>query len=180
MSPEGANEFLYWSKLLDWRNETLTPNPDLIYYMAFMDPGGTVRSWSTSRRRPADPLDLPRAIPMVLYWLTETGASAARSYWEDRQASAAAAVSGQAPPEVSVPTGFTTFPGEIWRTRVAGPRTLTPTSPTSAKWTGRPLRRLGGAGALLHRGASRLQVSAPMTPSSSALPRRTFNPDTDH
>src|SRR4029450_1764539 len=39
MSPEGANEFLYWSKLLDWRNETLTPNPDLIYYVAFMDPG---------------------------------------------------------------------------------------------------------------------------------------------
>ncbi|SDG90872.1 Uncharacterized conserved protein [Microbacterium pygmaeum] len=35
---EGAtNEFVYWSKLLDWRNQTLTPNPDLIYYMAFFD-----------------------------------------------------------------------------------------------------------------------------------------------
>jgi hypothetical protein len=39
LSPDGKNEFLYWSGLLDWRNQTLTPNPDLIYYMAFMDPG---------------------------------------------------------------------------------------------------------------------------------------------
>jgi pimeloyl-ACP methyl ester carboxylesterase len=53
---------------------------------------------------------------ITLYWLTGTGASAARSYWEDGQVAAAAAASGQAPPEVSVPTGFTTFPGEIWRT----------------------------------------------------------------
>jgi pimeloyl-ACP methyl ester carboxylesterase len=53
---------------------------------------------------------------ITMYWLTGTGASAARSYWEDGQALAAAAASGQAPPEVSVPVGFTTFPGEIWRT----------------------------------------------------------------
>jgi pimeloyl-ACP methyl ester carboxylesterase len=53
---------------------------------------------------------------VTLYWLTGTGASAARSYWEDGRAAAQARASGQAPPEVSVPTGFTTFPGEIWRT----------------------------------------------------------------
>jgi pimeloyl-ACP methyl ester carboxylesterase len=53
---------------------------------------------------------------ITLYWLTGTGASAARSYWEDGHAAAAAAASGQAPPEVSIPTAFTTFPGEIWRT----------------------------------------------------------------
>jgi pimeloyl-ACP methyl ester carboxylesterase len=53
---------------------------------------------------------------ITLYWLTGTGASAARSYWEDGQALAAAAASGQAPPDVSIPTAFTTFPGEIWRT----------------------------------------------------------------
>jgi pimeloyl-ACP methyl ester carboxylesterase len=52
---------------------------------------------------------------ITLYWLTGTGASAARSYWEDGQALAQARASGQAPPEVSVPVGFTTFPGEIWR-----------------------------------------------------------------
>jgi pimeloyl-ACP methyl ester carboxylesterase len=51
-----------------------------------------------------------------LYWLTGTGASAARSYWEDGLALAQALASGQAPPDVSLPVGFTTFPGEIWRT----------------------------------------------------------------
>ena len=51
-----------------------------------------------------------------VYWLTGTGASAARSYWENGQATARAA--GQSPPPVSVPVGFTTFPGEI----VATPR----------------------------------------------------------
>ena len=53
---------------------------------------------------------------ITLYWLTGTGASAARSYWEDGQALAQARASGQAPPKVSLPVGFTTFPGEIWRT----------------------------------------------------------------
>src|SRR5918992_1512111 len=53
---------------------------------------------------------------ITLYWLTGTGASAARSYWEDGRALAAAQAAGQAPPEVTVPVGFTTFPGEIWRT----------------------------------------------------------------
>jgi pimeloyl-ACP methyl ester carboxylesterase len=52
---------------------------------------------------------------ITLYWLTGTGASAARSYWEDGQALAQARASGQAPLEVSLPVGFTTFPGEIWR-----------------------------------------------------------------
>src|SRR5215210_5789817 len=51
---------------------------------------------------------------ITLYWLTGTGAAAARSYWESGRAAALAA--GQAPPEVSLPVGFTTFPGEIWRT----------------------------------------------------------------
>jgi pimeloyl-ACP methyl ester carboxylesterase len=50
---------------------------------------------------------------ITLYWLTGTGASAARSYWESGQAQALAA--GQAPPEVSIPVGFTTFPDEIFR-----------------------------------------------------------------
>jgi pimeloyl-ACP methyl ester carboxylesterase len=51
---------------------------------------------------------------VTLYWLTGTGASAARSYWEEGQEQAGAA--GQAPPPVPIPVGFTTFPGEIWRT----------------------------------------------------------------
>jgi pimeloyl-ACP methyl ester carboxylesterase len=53
---------------------------------------------------------------ITLYWLTGTGASAARSYWEDGKARAQALASGQAPPQVPLPVGFTTFPGEICRT----------------------------------------------------------------
>jgi hypothetical protein len=51
---------------------------------------------------------------ITLYWLTGTGASAARWYWEFGRFLAAAQAAGQAPPPVSVPVGFTTFPGEIW------------------------------------------------------------------
>jgi pimeloyl-ACP methyl ester carboxylesterase len=52
---------------------------------------------------------------ITLYWLTGTGASAARWYWELGQAQAKAHAAGQAPPDVSLPVGFTTFPGEIFR-----------------------------------------------------------------
>lgn len=31
------NQVVYWSKPLDWHNQTLTPNPDAIYLMAFTD-----------------------------------------------------------------------------------------------------------------------------------------------
>jgi pimeloyl-ACP methyl ester carboxylesterase len=52
---------------------------------------------------------------ITLYWLTGTGASAARSYWEAYGADAPAA--GHQPlPATTIPFGFTTFPGEIWRT----------------------------------------------------------------
>ena len=51
---------------------------------------------------------------ITLYWLTGTGASAARWYWEFGRFLAKARAAGEAPPAVSVPVGFTTFPGEIW------------------------------------------------------------------
>jgi pimeloyl-ACP methyl ester carboxylesterase len=51
---------------------------------------------------------------ITLYWLTGTGASAARWYWETGRAQAAARAAGQTPPAVSVAVGFTTFPGEIF------------------------------------------------------------------
>src|SRR5213080_4674280 len=50
---------------------------------------------------------------VTTYWLTGTGASAARSYWESGRAAAAAAE--HAPPDVTIPVGFTTFPDEIFR-----------------------------------------------------------------
>jgi len=52
---------------------------------------------------------------ITLYWLTGTAASAARSYWEAYGADAPAA-SQQPLPPTAIPFGFTTFPGEIWRT----------------------------------------------------------------
>src|SRR6478609_2058582 len=31
------NQVVYWSRLPDWKNQTLTPNPDVIYLMPFFD-----------------------------------------------------------------------------------------------------------------------------------------------
>ena len=50
---------------------------------------------------------------VTMYWLTGTGASAARSYWEGGQATARAG--GHVAPPTALPVGFTTFPGEIFR-----------------------------------------------------------------
>jgi pimeloyl-ACP methyl ester carboxylesterase len=50
---------------------------------------------------------------ITLYWMTGTGASAARSYWENGRFGAQAATNP--PPPVNLPAGFTTFPDEIWR-----------------------------------------------------------------
>jgi pimeloyl-ACP methyl ester carboxylesterase len=50
---------------------------------------------------------------ITVYWLTGTGTSAARSYWEHGRAQALAA--GQTPPPVKLPVGFTVFPGESFR-----------------------------------------------------------------
>jgi pimeloyl-ACP methyl ester carboxylesterase len=49
---------------------------------------------------------------ITLYWLTGTGASAARLYWEGGQAAAAA--NGQPRREMKLPAGVTAFPGEIF------------------------------------------------------------------
>jgi pimeloyl-ACP methyl ester carboxylesterase len=57
---------------------------------------------------------------ITVYWLTGTGASAARSYWEGgRQQETTQAV--------SVPVGFTSFPGEIWRTPRSWAEAIYPT-----------------------------------------------------
>jgi pimeloyl-ACP methyl ester carboxylesterase len=53
---------------------------------------------------------------ITLYWLTGTGTSAAREYWESGRDTAQATTGGQFPEPVKIPVGFTTFPGEIWKT----------------------------------------------------------------
>ena len=65
----------------------------------------------TGRASTRRPRRAARGLPT---WPTGPVPSAARSYWEDARALAAALASGQAPPAVAVPVGFTTFPGEIW------------------------------------------------------------------
>jgi pimeloyl-ACP methyl ester carboxylesterase len=52
---------------------------------------------------------------ITLYWLTGTGASTARSYWEAYGPDAPAATLKPLPAP-TIPFAFTTFPGEIWRT----------------------------------------------------------------
>ena len=34
---EGSNKIVYWSRLFGWKNQTLTPNPDSIYFMPFFN-----------------------------------------------------------------------------------------------------------------------------------------------
>lgn len=36
-TPGKVNQIVYWSRPLDWHNQTLTPNPDAIYFMSFFD-----------------------------------------------------------------------------------------------------------------------------------------------
>jgi hypothetical protein len=50
---------------------------------------------------------------ITLYWLTGTGVSAARAYWESARARALGA--GQTPPPVTLPVAFSAFPGEIFQ-----------------------------------------------------------------
>ena len=96
---------------------------------------------------------------ITLYWLTGTGASAARSYWEEGQENARAA--GQAPTPVSIPVGFTTFPGEIWRT----PRSWVEKAYPNVIYfhevgQGRSLRRLGRARVVLRGDPGSVQAAA--------------------
>ncbi|GAB3146654.1 epoxide hydrolase [Amycolatopsis stemonae] len=58
---------------------------------------------------------------ITLYWLTGTGVSAARGYWEGAHADR-----GQ-PPPVSVPVAFSAFPGEIFRAPRSWAQTSYPT-----------------------------------------------------
>jgi pimeloyl-ACP methyl ester carboxylesterase len=57
---------------------------------------------------------------ITLHWLTGTGASAVRWYWEFEQAD-------ELSPAVSVPVAFTTFPGEIWAAPRSWVKSIYPT-----------------------------------------------------
>src|ERR1700709_1891965 len=36
-TPGKINQMIYWGKPLDWKNQTLTPNPDTLYFMSFLN-----------------------------------------------------------------------------------------------------------------------------------------------
>jgi len=52
---------------------------------------------------------------ITMYWLTGTATSSARLYWESGRTTAALVASGKKPPKISLPVGFTVFPGEIFQ-----------------------------------------------------------------
>jgi hypothetical protein len=96
---------------------------------------------------------------ITLYWLTGTGAAAAREYWENGQAAARAA--GQTPSQVSVPVGFTVFPGEIFRAPAQlGPEGLPHPRLLPRGRQGRSLRRVGGARTVRDRDPGSFRVTA--------------------
>jgi pimeloyl-ACP methyl ester carboxylesterase len=67
-----------------------------------------------------------------LYWLTGTGESAARGYWDRAQTAAA----GQTPAPVTVPVAFSAFPGEIFQ----APATWAKTSYPTLSYYNKPVR----------------------------------------
>ena len=51
LKDKGANnEIVYWSRLPTWKNQTLTPNPDGVYLIAFFNTKDVGRS-----RRQSEP-----------------------------------------------------------------------------------------------------------------------------
>ena len=36
-TPGKVNQMIYWGRPLDWHNQTLTPNPDTLYFMSFLN-----------------------------------------------------------------------------------------------------------------------------------------------
>jgi hypothetical protein len=108
----------------------------------------------TSHGHPAGDLTRDDVLDNItLYWLTNTGVSSARLYWENELSLYNAA-------DVSVPAAVSVFPGENYQSPaqlgrgVSQPHLLQQTRPR------RPLRGLGTAAALLGRGPRRPQATA--------------------
>ena len=107
---------------------------------------------------------------ITLYWLTGTAASAARSYWEDARALAAALASGQPPPAVTVPVGLHHLPRrdlgvapELGRGGLPRPRLL------QRGRQGRTLRRVGRARPLRRRDAGCIPLTALIRPPTTEV-----------
>ena len=95
---------------------------------------------------------------ITLYWLTGTGASAARSYWENGQAEARAA--GQAPRRRRCRSASRPSPARSTQLHAAGSSCLSQPHLLQRSRQGRPLRRLGRAPDLLRRSARSIPIAA--------------------
>ncbi len=97
---------------------------------------------------------------ITLYWLTGTGASAARWYWSSDGPWLQPRRPAKAPPPVSVPVGFTAFPGGSGMPLAAGPRPPTPASRTSTRPTAAATSPPGRSRTRLQRGAGCIPLTA--------------------
>ena len=70
---------------------------------------------------------------ITLHWLTNTAASSARLYWENFKATFEALAAGRKPAPLSVPVGFTVFPGEIFRAPRSWAENVYPNRSTSMR-----------------------------------------------
>ena len=108
---------------------------------------------------------------ITLYWLTGTGASAARSYWEAYGPDAPAA--GRAPAGVDDPVRLHDVPRrDLEDAAELGRGELPERHLLQRGRQGRPLRRLGGAGALLVGDPRRLQLTALTNGKEQSCPRQ--------
>ena len=72
---------------------------------------------------------------ITLYWVTNTGISAGRLYWENG-ARAVTVAAAQKTSEIQLPVAITVFPDEVFASPRAGPDAPIRSSPTSTRSTG--------------------------------------------
>ena len=116
--------------------------------------------------RPAGNLKPERIVDNItLYWLTGTGASAARAYWETGRSPSACGRSG--PSGALAPGRLHHVPGrDLGVSAELGRRGLPERHLLQRGGQRRSLRRLGGAADLRHRDARGVQVTAVVGPMS--------------
>ena len=95
-----SNQVVYWSRLLDWKNQTLTPNPDVIYLMPFFntqDDGPVV-------------LELPPAA-------TARSTAASMNYWQTaiEDVGPGGVDNGKGGKYAFLPPGYRPMPGRLHR-----------------------------------------------------------------
>jgi hypothetical protein len=110
--------------------------------------------WTDSGGEPEKVLTYDEMLDAIsLYWLTNTGRSSSRSYWEGAQAGGGPFDAFDIP---TVPVAVTVFPAEIYR---AGRASLRKSHLLERGRRGRPLRRLGATAAVLRRDPGCIQAA---------------------